>query len=214
MIENAAIHPKKDGYFPVVIETDVGDVSCRYYRSAAAGLAALWVGGIGGNWDTPARDLYPRLCAELTRESISSLRVRFRSPVDLSACVADVRAGLAFLAREKMVAAGLVGHSLGGAAVIAAGATSNLVRTVVALSTQSYGAESAVHLAPRSLLLVHGADDIVLPASSSRYIYEIASEPKKLVLLEGTGHVLDEAAGQVYSLVRQWLIEHLTARFG
>ncbi len=214
MIKNAGIHPKKDDYFPVVIETDFGDVSCRYYRSAAAGLAALWVGGIGGNWDTPARNLYPRLCAELTGESISSLRVRFRSPVDLNACVADVRAGLAFLAKEKMVAAGLVGHSLGGAVVIAAGATSDLVRTVVALSTQSRGAESAVHLAPRSLLLVHGADDTVLPASSSRYIYEIASEPKKLVLLEGTGHVLDESADQVYSLVRQWLIEHLTARLG
>ncbi len=208
-IRGADIGVKEDDYYPVVLETDFGRVSCRYYEAAGTGPAAIWVGGIGGDWDTPARGLYPRLCGELAAESMSSLRVRFRNAVDLNGCVSDVRAGLAFLARRHVSGVALIGHSLGGAVVIEVGATSELVRTVVALSTQSYGAESVVHLAPRSILLIHGVNDTVLPASSSRYIYQIASEPKQLVLLQGAGHVLDESADEVYTLVRQWLTERL-----
>jgi fermentation-respiration switch protein FrsA (DUF1100 family) len=125
--------------------------------------------------------------------------------------VADRRTDPAFLAKKKIGAVGLIGHSPGSASGDPPqGPTSDLVRTAVALSATA--PNQAVHPAPRSLLLVHGADDSVLPASSSRYIYEIPSEPKKIVLLEGTGHMLDESADQVYSLVRQWLIEHLAAR--
>ena len=72
----------------------------------------------------------------------------------------DVIAGITFLEKNKIQSVGLVGHSLGGAVVIkAAAASPNIVRTVVTLSTQSYGAaEDISKLRQRgwSILLIRG----------------------------------------------------------
>jgi hypothetical protein len=59
------------------------------------------VGGIGGNFDTPADNLYPRLCEYLKLVGISSLRVRFRHSTDLAESVIDVILGLEFLKMRK-----------------------------------------------------------------------------------------------------------------
>jgi pimeloyl-ACP methyl ester carboxylesterase len=199
----------EDGYYPVRLVTARGEVDCRHYRVPGARRAALWVGGVGGGWDTPARGLYPRLCEDLTEDGITSLRVRFRYPADLDECVMDLLAGLYYLRGEGVEVMGLVGHSLGGAVVIQA-AEFEPVRTVVALSTQSYGAAAVSALAPRcSLLLIHGTADRVLPPSSSEYVFDLAGEPKRLVLYDGAGHVLDEVADDVYRVVREWIVDRL-----
>jgi fermentation-respiration switch protein FrsA (DUF1100 family) len=101
-------------------------------------------------------------------------------------------------------------HSFGGAVVIQAAAAHPIVRAVAPLSTQSFGVGPASRLSPRcSLLLMHGTDDEILPADCSRYVYSIAGEPKRLVLLDGTRHGLDEAADEVYRTVRDWVVETL-----
>jgi uncharacterized protein len=52
-----------------------------------------------------------------------------------------------------------------------------------------FSPEGAVdRLAPRPLLLVHGAEDALHAPEESRVLYERAREPKELVLLEGHGH--------------------------
>jgi thioesterase domain-containing protein len=93
--------------------------------------AAIWVGGVGGDWDTPAQGLYPRLCQELTSEGIASLRVHYRYPTELVEAVLDVLAGITFLQDEGIESIALIGHSFGGAVVIQAAAQAEDVHTVV-----------------------------------------------------------------------------------
>jgi len=49
-----------------------GGIDCRYYHTVGALKAIIWVGGVGGGWDTPARELYPHLCQKLIRKDINS----------------------------------------------------------------------------------------------------------------------------------------------
>jgi hypothetical protein len=39
--------------------------------------------------------------------------------------------------------------------------------------------------------------------------HRAAREPKQIRILPGAGHVLDEAADEVYAVVHEWLQEHL-----
>lgn len=195
----------KDGYRPVTLSTSRGEVECRHYVGGSS-AAVLWAGGAGGGWDTPAKGLYPELASELAEDGLSSLRVRFRYPGVLAESVLDVIAGITYLADCGDDALGLVGHSFGGAVAIQAAAAVGMVRAVVTLATQSYGADPAAELGPRcALLLLHGQEDRVLSPDSSRTVYRIAQEPKQLVLFPGAGHGLDEAADVVRHLVRDWI---------
>src|SRR5437868_5145660 len=126
-------------YQPVEVATNRGSVACRYYAVQGTHRAALWVGEAGGGWDSPARGLYEQLCQELLQDSIASLRVRYRHANNLEECVLDVLAGLAFLDGQGIEAVALVGHSFGGAVMASAAAASSLVRTVLPMSTQTYG---------------------------------------------------------------------------
>ncbi|HYG90992.1 MAG TPA: alpha/beta fold hydrolase [Azospirillum sp.] len=199
-----------EGYRLVVLETRRGVVEARHYPAEGGTSGAVWIGGVGGGFDTPARSLYPRLADELTRHGIQSLRVRFRHPAALEEAAHDTLAGIEFLARQGAERMAVIGHSFGGAVAIqAAAARPDLVRTVVTLATQGYGADAAQDL-DASLLLIHGEADEVLAPQCSLYVHRIAREPKKLVLVPGTGHCLDETAEAVCHEVRDWL----TARLG
>lgn len=201
----------RNGCLPVILSTDRGDVACRFSPCGTAAAAALWVGG-GGGFDTPAKGLYPRLADQLMADGIASLRVRFRDPLDLVEATFDALAGLAFLEQQGGKRVALVGHSFGGAVVIQAAAASRLAHTVVTLATQSHGADAVARLGPHcSILLIHGQADRVLPPSSSRYAYELAQQPKRLLLCPDADHSLDQAADEVHRVVRAWIVEHLAA---
>ena len=145
---------------------------CRYYYACEdAKKAVIYFGGIGGGWDSPARELYLKLSRKVISNGISSLRIRYRHPTYLDECVKDVIAGIKFLENNRIQSVGLVGHSLGGAVVIKA--STSIVRTVVTLATQSYGAvEPVSELGQKgcSILLIHGTDDVLSPICSS-YVY-------------------------------------------
>jgi len=199
-----------EGYLPITISTRRGRIECRYCRSKNARSTALFVGGIGGNFDTPAKGLYPRLCQELISEKISSLRVSFRHPTDLAESVFDLLSGIEFMRTEGTASAGLVGHSFGGAVVIQAGASSDLVKTVVTLATQGYGADAVSRFRPdTSILIIHGKKDTVLTPRCSSAAYDMAHEPKQIKLYEGAGHGLDEVAEEVHGEVLSWILRWL-----
>jgi hypothetical protein len=181
------------------------------YEASGAKAGALLAGGVGGGFDTPALGLYPRLGEELLRHGLSTLRVKYRNPVDLTEAVHDVLAGVDFLVARGLERVALVGHSFGGAVMIDAGAQSPWVSTVVGLAPQSYGTEAVSELPPRSLLLIHGTSDVVLPASCSLSIHERARGKKELELIPDAGHVLDEDAERVFRRVRDWLLRELRA---
>ncbi|WP_247883684.1 alpha/beta hydrolase [Azospirillum sp. B21] len=201
-----------EGFRPASLETDRGPVEARYYPVPDGELAVLWVGGVGGGFDTPARGLYPRLAADLTADGIASLRLRFRDPRDLEQAVYDVLCGLSFLGRQGIHHVALVGHSFGGAVVIQAAASNRgAVCTVVTLATQGYGTDPVSDLAC-PILLVHGEADEILSPSCSIHVHRKAREPKKLVLVPGTGHAMEEASEAVCREVRDWLKAYLQER--
>ncbi|KAF3887612.1 MULTISPECIES: alpha/beta hydrolase [Nostocales] len=210
IVENAEEKPQEEEYYPVKLITSRGSIHCRYYLAENAKTAVILVGGVGGDWDTPARGLYPLLGEILRKEGIASLRVQYRNPTDLVESTLDVLAGLTYLQDKGVEEFALIGHSFGGAVVIQAAAQSADVRTVVTIATQAYGAEPASELATRcSLLLLHGTSDPVLPASCSQYVYQIAREPKRVILYPNGGHGLDEVADEVYLVVRDWIVQQL-----
>jgi hypothetical protein len=198
----------------IVLASPSGPVTVRYYPATGASHSAVvLVGGAGGGWDSPSRDLYGVLADELPREGVSVLRVKFRRASHLDDCVSDVLVGMELLVSDGVVATGLVGHSFGGAVVLRAAVASPEVRAVVCLAPQSHGADAARDLRPRtSLLVVHGLEDDVLPASCSRQIMQWAPEPKEIVLFPRDGHGLDESADDVHRLVHHFLKTTLGGR--
>ncbi len=201
----------ENGYIPIELITDRGEVSCRFYKVNSNKFGVIWVGGIGGGWDTPAEGLYPDLSKQLKENDISSLRIRYRYPHDIDESVYDVLTGIKFLKDMGTSKIALVGHSLGGAVVIQAAGLSNSVKTVVVLSTQSYGSESVSNFSQdTSILLIHGADDPVLPSSCSKQVYSKAHDPKEIVILTGNAHCLDESSQKVHQIVYDWIVSKLT----
>lgn len=49
--------------------------------------------------------------------------------------------------------------------------------------------DAAARLSPRAVFLIHGAEDPRMPAQGTRQIFDAASEPKSLWLIEGAGHM-------------------------
>ena len=200
----------RDSFELIKINTSRGRIDCHYYKAEKADKGVIMVGGIGGDFDTPARDLYPRLCADLRENGISSLRVSFRYPTDLNEAVVDILVGLEFLKAENIRVFGLIGHSFGGAVVVQAAFNEGNVKTVITLATQSYGI-NPISLLPEgtSVLLIHGEADETLPPGSSVYAYNLAHEPKRIKIYESAGHGLNEVSDKVYTEVREWIIDNL-----
>ncbi len=200
--------PEQTPFQRVVLRGEAGPVDARLSANEGDLAGVVLVGGVGGGFDSPSRDLYGRLQRLLPAEGMSVVRVRFRLPGDLDEAALDVRAGVALLEARGVERIGLVGHSFGGAVVIRAAAGAPSVATVVTLSTQSYGTEIVDRL-DRPVLLVHGTDDDVLPPGASIQVYRRAPEGSELRLVEGARHVLDEKAEEVRALVQGWLRDRL-----
>ena len=198
-------------FLPItIISTGDNVTNCRYYPAKGSKKGVIFVGGIGGNFDSPAKNLYPKLAAKLSSEGISVLRVQFRFPTLLEESVQDVLAGAKFLHSEGVEALGLVGHSFGGAVVIQAGITLDWAKTVVTLAAQSFGAGAVDKLAAHaSILLIHGADDETLSPTNSQIIFDKAQGHKKLEILAGNRHGLDESSDGVFETIHAWLTAEL-----
>ncbi len=200
--------PEQTSFQRVVLRGEAGPVDARLAANEGDLAGVVLVGGVGGGFDSPSRDLYGRLQRLLPAEGMSVVRVRFRLPGDLDEAALDVRAGVALLEARGVERIGLVGHSFGGAVVIRAAAGAPSVATVVTLSTQSYGTEIVDRL-DRPVLLVHGTDDDVLPPGASIQVYRRAPAGSELRLGEGARHALDEKAEEVRALVQGWLRDRL-----
>ena len=193
----------------VVLHTTRGDIPAILHQAAASDRAVLWVGGASGGYTGPAGGIFVTLAEELEREGITSLRLNYRRPGVFPESVMDAMGGLSFLDRLGYHRVVLVGHSFGGAVVIAAAPFSPVAKAVVSLSPQTFGAQNAANLSPRPLILVHGEADTRLAARCSETIYQWAREPKELVLYPGAEHGLRECRDQLHDLLLRWIPEKL-----
>lgn len=189
----------------VMLLTDRGNTPAILHAFPEAQHAVLWVCGARGGFGGPGQGTYARLAEGLRHKQIASLRMSYRYPNVLHECLLDVLAGVTYLQHRDAAPVVLVGHSFGGAVVIAAGVVHPHVAGVVALAPQTYGAQMAGQLAPRPLLVVHGKADTRLPYACGVHIYDWAQEPKQLILYEGAEHRLDECAAALEQLLTQWI---------
>lgn len=194
---------------PLTLDVD-GSARARLHLPEGAATAVVMVGGVGGGFDTPGRDLYPRLAEDLSAHGTGSLRVRFRDPRSLAEAVADVRGAVAHLTDAGVERVALVGHSFGGAVVVRAALEEPSVAAVVTLATQSAGTDGVGGLG-RPLLVIHGDDDEVLSPRASHDVARRAGDVAELYLLEGAGHDLVEYQDRVRHLVGTWLATRLAA---
>ncbi len=196
----------------IVIHTSRGPLPGILHRGRdrnAGGI--LWVAGARGGYKGPADNVYGDLSEELTSRGIVSLRLNYRQPGVFPESVLDTLVGLSFLKGIGCVRTATVGHSFGGAIVIAAAALSPTASAVVSLSPQTYGAQSAGEIAPRPILVVHGLADTRLPPRCAEQIYAWAGDPKELVLYPDTEHGLRESGEELRDLLRTWIPAKLKA---
>jgi len=210
-IEAVAARELGDGALDVILRTSRGEITGVLHPCEGEAGAAVFVGGALGGLDGPAHAIYPRLAHDLAGRSdgagLSGLRLHYRQPGEFTECVLDVLAGISFLKGLGAQRVSLIGHSFGAAVAIKAGELSELVTGVAALSPQVYGTRSVQRLAPKALLLVHGAADGILDCAASQDIYDRALEPKRLVLYDGADHMLASCAEELFELLRAWLLE-------
>jgi alpha/beta superfamily hydrolase len=184
---------------PVGGETTAGILS--EVTNAPGGV--VLVGGAGGGMLGPS-GVYADLAGRMQERDLAALRLDYRRPGRLDACVEDALAGVEFLAQQGLPRAVLIGWSFGGAVAITAGARSQTVVGVATVASQTYGTDPVIHLAPRRLLLLHGTADNVLSDLCSRLIYAEAREPKELVLFEGDGHGIEQHRAELLRTLDEW----------
>lgn len=195
----------------LLFRTNLGSIKAILHRAENSTQAVVWVCGARGGFGGPGPGTYARLAEEFTSQGITALRMDYREPNAITNCVMDLMGGVNYLKGEGYGPVVIVGHSFGGAVVIAAGAHSPHVKGVVSLSPQTFGADRARQVSPRSLLVVHGKSDTRLPYTCALQIYNVAKEPKKLVLYEGAEHRLEECREELEELLREWIPETLAA---
>ena len=195
-------------------KTNRGDFDAILHRAPDAGRAVVWVCGARGGFGGPGPGTYARMAEAFIGNGITSLRLDYRLAGDVFECTLDLLAGVAYLESAGHQPVVVVGHSFGGAVVIAAGANSSHIKGVVALSPQTYGAGMAGQVAPRRLLVVHGKADTRLSYSCAQQIYDWAKEPKEMVLYDGAEHRLEECRDDLENLLGRWIPETLDADIG
>ena len=213
-IEQVLVGPPHEGDAGegLVLRTTRGDIPAILHAAPESTHAVVWVCGARGGFGGPASGLYAELSQEFTGQGITSLRMDYRQPNNIQECALDLLAGVNFLRATGYGPAVVVGHSFGGAVVIAGAAFSDHVAGVVSLSPQTYGAQGAGILSPTPLLVVHGKADTRLPFSCAVAIHDWAKEPRELVLYEGAEHRLDECRNELMDLLREWIPARLTAK--
>ena len=187
----------------IEIATSGGPVRGVLHAVEGARAAILMVSGAGGGVTGPA-NVYEPLANRLQPDGVTGLRLDYRQPNQLEDCVQDVFAAIDELERRGVERVVLVGWSFGGAVGISAGAASDAVGGVATVASQTYGTDAVDELSPKSLLLIHGTADTVLPHSLSQQLYAQAGEPKELVLYEGDGHGIDQHGSEMLEKLYGW----------
>jgi dienelactone hydrolase len=190
--------------------TPHGKVRGLYHPVEGATGALVMVSGATGGVAGPS-GVYPALAGQLQAVGIAALRLDYREPENMNECVYDLDVGLEELRRRGVERFGLLGWSFGGAVVISSAVAHSDVLGVATLASQTAGTSAVSRLAPRSLLLLHGTADQVLPDWCSRYLYEEAGEPKRLILCEGDGHEFSRSHAEVVQTLLDWAVALLAS---
>ncbi|KAG7290067.1 hypothetical protein NEMBOFW57_000059 [Staphylotrichum longicolle] len=151
--------------------------------------AAILLSGAGGGVTGPS-SIYLSLACKLATlgRGIPCLRLDYRYPSVTHACVADAKAGMAYLrdmyGLDRFV---LVGWSFGGAVVFSAAGDDERVVGCAAVASQTADADGIRKLRPRPLLLLHGSGDNTLSVGCSQRLWHMYGDGDRMLqVFEGT----------------------------
>lgn len=169
------------------------------------GTGIVLCGGALGGLHGPGRSLYQQLGERWSARGTTVARVGYREPNSLDLCAHDVAVAVELLRDDGATRVVIGGHSFGGAVAIrTAVVMTGSVAGVVTFATQSAGCEVAGGLLGRPLLLIHGAEDDILPAQSSELVAALAGNGEPLIL-PGEGHGLAGADQVIIERLDDWL---------
>jgi pimeloyl-ACP methyl ester carboxylesterase len=194
----------------VEIYTLGGLLTLLWHGDPALEHAVLACGGAMGGMLGPADGLYHDLGVRFAKQGIGLVRVGYRTPNDLGACVHDLVAVAELAARRGGRRFVTMGHSFGGAvAVRAAIVLGNDALGVVTLATQTRGCEQAERLAGTPVIHIHGERDELLPPQASELLQMLTGG--ELVVFPGTGHLLSEASDELRVRLAEWIPDRFSA---
>ncbi len=191
--------------------TTSGLLSVLWHGDRRARRVVLAAGGAMGGLLGPGGGFYHWLGEELVPRGISTMRVSYRRPNDLGACIDDVVAAGLMAENEGAECFVTVGHSFGGAVALnvalTPGPLADSTKGVALLATQSAGCEGAAGIGTRPLLLVHGTHDQILPVWASEAVNEISGGRGDLRIVDGGDHLLGDLASRALlrELLPRWI---------
>lgn len=188
------------------IYTMRGLLTVLWHGPQDAKHVVMMMGGALGGLLGPAKGLYHHLGRTLAEKKIGSMRVDYREPNALDACVFDVGAAADLANRNGAERFVCIGHSFGGAVAInLAVGLRRRAAGVVTLATQSGGCQIAAELGDVPLLLLHGDADDLLPVSASESVRAMAGGKGELVVLPGIGHLFRGAETDLRRRLEEWI---------
>jgi uncharacterized protein len=190
----------------VEVYTLGGLLTMLWHGDPEAHHVVLACGGAMGGLLGPADGLYHDLGVRFGEQGIGLVRIGYRKPNDLGACVHDLVAVAELAARRGTRRFVTMGHSFGGAVAIrAAIVLGDDAAGVVTLATQSAGCEEAERLAETPVLLFHGTKDEILPPQASELVQMLTGG--ELVVFPGTGHLFTDVGDELRERLGSWIPE-------
>jgi uncharacterized OsmC-like protein/alpha/beta superfamily hydrolase len=175
---------------------------------------------LGGGNEGPAaaqiaRSFHERDMAVLSVDFTRQAGEKPASAGDLALAAAELRSSLA-------APSILVGHSLGGAAVLAIAAQVPEARAIVILAAPADAAADQIDgpaqrqriaALDRPLLVIHSPDDEVVSFGDAGVIFEAALQPKSFISLDGADHGLTRPADAAFAagVMAAWAARYLPA---
>ena len=160
----------------------------------------------------------------LARHGIGVLRFDFTglgasegdfADTHFSSNLADLHAAIGFLRTEYAAPRLLVGHSLGGAAVLAIavrlGGRPFTIRREFLADVAAQDPDARIAALDAALLVMHSPVDRVVGIDQAAAIYARAKHPKSFIALDGADHLLTgrEDAAWAASLIAAWSARYL-----
>lgn len=156
--------------------------------------------------------LFNDLAVTMQRAGVSVLQLH-RCSDDFEERRIALLSALDAVTRQGVDRMALIGWSVGATMAIAAGSMHPSVRGVAALAPEASAASFVTDLAPRSFLVMHGANDRVTPASTSRMLFERAEDPKALIIYRGDGHKFTHHHDEALATLTTWTHDLLRCPF-
>ncbi|CAF4968827.1 unnamed protein product, partial [Rotaria sp. Silwood1] len=158
-------------------------------------------------------DIYPELAKEIIAyPNLISVQMDHRFRGNLDPCVQDLLETIDILKLNYNVRrVVLVGWSFGGAVVIRAGTRHGLVKAVATVGSQTTGAGSVGQLSRKgkACLFIHCTGDDCLSPTCSRELYQLAGQPKELVLYYGDNHGVTNHRYQAKEKIKEFALQYL-----